>query len=154
MLPVPSQLSSISTSEHADQRSTLLLNSSYPSINGLSCSSLFYLQSTLPVHPSYFFITSFSLYSHLDFQSFLKARGCIYFLSPASNPNLSLLSTQHAHLKNCVSELSLGFFDKGWGVGSLMTHSFIFSTYKQASVRLLHYICSCTTHIKASSILI
>ncbi len=76
---------------------------------------LFHLQSTLPVHLSYFFITSFSLYSHLDFQIFLKARGCIYFfvffifhLSPASNPNVSLLNTQHAHLKNCVLELSLG----------------------------------------------
>lgn len=57
----------------------------------------------------------------------------IFHLSPASYPNVSLLNTQHAHLKNCVLELSLGFFDKGWGVGSLMTHSFIFSTYKPVS---------------------
>lgn len=63
----------------------LSILSIYP-INGLSCSSLFYLQSTLPDHPSYFYITSFSLYSHLDFQSFLKGRGCIiiYFFHLSS----------------------------------------------------------------------
>lgn len=94
----------------------------------------FSLLSVYSTYPSYFFITSFSLYSHLDFQSFLKARGCIYFLvSSFKSQRISFEHRQHAHLKSCVLELSLGFCNKGWGVGSLMTHSFIFSTYKPAS---------------------